>query len=1142
MAANTEEQPWQAFRCRSTNEIIHVPTRKDPTTGNSIVLWRDIQRGFENAKSIRNGASLVLFMTDENLDELIPLRIPCYPGVVLDIIVANPGPVESPTDTASSLTSTLPDPSPQHQRVWSCDTASEVTLLSTESTSDLTQAVETLSISCVDDDETESLVKYSPKATPNAMTSFHEYNQLYNSYFAAIMAGQERQAAGIKHVMDQHFVDLKGEMDKNRTLQDRMLKMQEKMLELQYKSLDRLAVLQNRIQAAITQTYELHEFPIPRLFIVLPKAMGLRDKLGNPFSHQFRLFFMCECGTHTQTENSKSKHEIHLAKHDGYDLDRPTEFFEKYGPYVLALMYAMKVGVAAAGLVVPPLASFKIAEALDSSQSHLEYVQKHISPLVDESITFLEGLRDGDGIAGDPVQNPTSYDKLEVLEGADLRQLESYLRAKDQGRVLGNLYRMVTPEGHVKWVCIDHYRESYRESSKQQLREMVDSYEGLFEEETGKIQVRLRSSTIARGFYDGMSRTRGIQELDIKLDWDVTLDDLRKLTASITTSNIVQVTIDGTTFKGPTRDVMNRGRRFDPLVQVMANGRVQSLTLINFHDFYMRFNSTSLMMAPRLRVLFIDSDLDTIDRTTNMLFVKMLDCCTSLKDLTLTSQHPTHVMDTVMDKINTLPSLASLSIHCERIFIRVNLSAGNIQTLLTTVSRLQSLTGRDRRFLYQGQLTQLSIEYTPRESDQEELVRILQQNQRLCDLKIGCLGAHSYDIIDLIVTTRTKMVQEGPCALTTFELMEETLVPEDIPDAWSKYSGVRASVTFSSDSTEMDMDIKVTLQPFDAASLADLFRSYGWSISLLQTYANTPEHDNRPGRVNSRENIIEMFEEGTRRKGSKLKKLNMHPISFSSREFHCMLEIISRAPNLNEIAAPLAVETLEEQERACLILERLKDSLSGVILMSSSGDELLPLMAATSLSRKHFLRMDGFVLVTPCNRVLPPSAVQWIVSMIAVPSEQAVVPHSPPTSQALAPSESPQSSSWVSAFADLATESTLATSWTWKNLKEIRLEWLLLQPEDWTMVIKAIDFTGLLELSFRASNFGLEQLKTLVAHIEDTTVPPLALETLQVVDTFLSKDVEREKEAELYCQKLLQRAPDIFIPFDRDQLPPEEDY
>ncbi|KAI8359010.1 hypothetical protein B0O80DRAFT_443113, partial [Mortierella sp. GBAus27b] len=75
----------------------------------------------------------------------------------------------------------------------------------------------------------------------------------------------------------------------------------------------------------------------------------------------------------------------------------------------------------------------------------------------------------------------------EALEGADLRKLETFLKNKDGNKVLGNLYRTVTSEGHVKWVCIDHYRENYHEKAVKVFRDTVESMGGSFDENVGSV-------------------------------------------------------------------------------------------------------------------------------------------------------------------------------------------------------------------------------------------------------------------------------------------------------------------------------------------------------------------------------------------------------------------------------------------------------------------------------------------------------------------------------------------------------------------------------------------------------------------------------------------------------------------------------
>ncbi|KAF9922732.1 hypothetical protein BGZ65_009370, partial [Modicella reniformis] len=50
-------------------------------------------------------------------------------------------------------------------------------------------------------------------------------------------------------------------------------------MEKQQQTLNHQVILENHIQAVMTQNYELHEYPIPRLSIVLPKPKRRRDKV-----------------------------------------------------------------------------------------------------------------------------------------------------------------------------------------------------------------------------------------------------------------------------------------------------------------------------------------------------------------------------------------------------------------------------------------------------------------------------------------------------------------------------------------------------------------------------------------------------------------------------------------------------------------------------------------------------------------------------------------------------------------------------------------------------------------------------------------------------------------------------------------------
>ncbi|KAF8928468.1 hypothetical protein BGZ58_009626 [Dissophora ornata] len=199
---------------------------------------------------------------------------------------------------------------------------------------------------------------------------------LYEDFVKSIKNGQREQAGLIRGDFQKCFSALQASMAKNHDLQREMSEMKQLTLQMQQQALDRLAVIQGRIQALLTQTYELHEYPIPRLLIILPSETSTWNS-ASIINNQFRLYFLCKCGEHTQVlsgDNAKIPHHIHLAKHEGYDLQRPKEFFQKYGRYMLTLLEMIKYGVTIAGFTVPALAAVSASGAIDkfkSSQHHL---------------------------------------------------------------------------------------------------------------------------------------------------------------------------------------------------------------------------------------------------------------------------------------------------------------------------------------------------------------------------------------------------------------------------------------------------------------------------------------------------------------------------------------------------------------------------------------------------------------------------------------------------------------------------------------------------------------------------------------------------------------------------------------------------
>ncbi|KAF9082177.1 hypothetical protein BGX23_012732 [Mortierella sp. AD031] len=324
----------------------------------------------------------------------------------------------------------------------------------------------------------------------------------------------------------------------------------------------------------MSQSYELHEYPILRLFIVLTREIrpGQRYWVGDSgtslSSSSSSTFSSSVANTpnqptsttqkqHSDNGRANLKHEVHVARHEGYDLDHPTEFFEKYGVYVLTLLQVFKYGLTIAGVVVPPLAQLGVSDGVDA-------VQKGADNMFNDM-----GVR-GDRTGSDQLSG------LEALEGADLRQLSTILRNKDDARVFwvfGNLYRIVTSEGRVKW-----------------LRNVEELNDGKYDEHTGHASVKLASPITARQLYSVLAQAGFVNELDVALLWETTLQDLRDFKDAIQHPNVVHLKLTGGGSLGPFSGILNQARRSDPFIQLMATGKIRAHSLYDNEGFLERIS------------------------------------------------------------------------------------------------------------------------------------------------------------------------------------------------------------------------------------------------------------------------------------------------------------------------------------------------------------------------------------------------------------------------------------------------------------------------------------------------------------------------------------------------------------------------
>ncbi|KAF8985225.1 hypothetical protein BGZ52_011248 [Haplosporangium bisporale] len=442
---------------------------------------------------------------------------------------------------------------------------------------------------------------------------------------------------------------------------------------------DRLVLVHKKVEAILVQNYELHEYPIPRLFVILPDMESSqwmdRDGVGGGgggggggmatlkkwiprLTDKFRLYFLCECGEHAKADStttmpedasSISHNNTHLANHEGYEISRPSDFMDRYGPYVLGMLQVLRTCLTAAALVSPAVAHLPLMDGLDKVASNVCRSVEDTVKAVEFSICFLETKLATDldsNSTGGPQSSSsfasldsTSFRDLKALEGSDLRRLGSFLRNKDEDKVLGNLYRITTPEGHVKWVCLEHYRASYREASMRAFLQVVEQAHGTFEPQLRKVTLTLPSFTIAQDFFQRLETAPAVNEMDVTLGWGFTGSELKRLVQGVRQSNVRFCSIDLKDEASPASlteiRIPGKGGKYSPLLDMMmaTPSKLQAVRLAGLVSFADRTTRLSKSVVfGTLRSFHYGSAISPLDQAR---MASLLGAMPQLMDLSL---------------------------------------------------------------------------------------------------------------------------------------------------------------------------------------------------------------------------------------------------------------------------------------------------------------------------------------------------------------------------------------------------------------------------------------------------------------------------------------------------------------------------
>ncbi|KAF9361622.1 hypothetical protein BGX26_001122 [Mortierella sp. AD094] len=971
-------------------------------------------------------------------------------------------------------------------------------------------------------------------ANISANSTLRTSAQLFGNFETSIKIGQLDQTETIKGEIWAAFNNVQTEVAKNQELQMQMLEMQQsaaemqqQMMQIQKQTLDRIALLQSRVQAILTQTYELHEYPIPRLFIVLPRETQRRDMIMNPFTNRFRLHFLCECGDHTRQQlptptsppppqlqqqqqypyqrpaysNSNAfqdhqsmsswssgsttsvdssisshdgnvpgmpPHHIHLAKHEGYELDRPSEFLQKYGTRILTLLQMLKYGVTIAGVVIPALVPLKLTEGIDRAHKGLDFAQNSLEPKVDYAIQYLEDLASSfvngisvDTMPGDQrlnrdraMSNPREpVNELEALEGADLRHLSSFLKIKDEGKVLGNLYRIVTNEGHVKWVCLDHYRENYRDSSVKQFRDAVAVNNGTFEETTGKVSVRLSSNSIAKQFYESLERAKFIQELSLVLDWETTLDDLRSLQDTIRKTNVAILKLDFCNTQSPSWDLFSRSRRYDPILQMIADAKLQALYLMRCDGFWNRLTktvataTTSLPSASLLRVLSVQGAIENWKAEQHRM-EELLKHCSRLTDLRLQCWDVDATFELIKNATSGFQNLQNLELSVseasrqEQVTIVIAQPRAEISSVSITTNKRPYT-----QLIHSGHVRKLILynEFSL-SAERATLEKVIQQNQHLHELAIRCSVHELVSVFEFI------------WARAAYSKNLRLVKIQDL-DGHNKIS-----------STDLK-DPKSTLLKLlssEPAGREEILRAFGWALKKIP-----------PGMQFSR-GLLSGLEEATRTKGSVLQSLHINVSALDEESLDLLAKVIQYSqPTLIKLDITVYASQANHRELAITALARFVVRVSSQItrlqlhmyglslfLFGLASAASAVQAASTQLSRTFTVSGHGNAGAATFPVVSRPTLLN-VVTMSNL-QELDIKPEADTYGKMLHCQINPPHAQWL--------QIPLLSP----SLRTIKFGYLDFLKDDWVVVLQSIRFEIVETLIFQGTNFSDGQVRQLL--------------------------------------------------------------
>ncbi|KAG0221773.1 hypothetical protein BGX31_009570 [Mortierella sp. GBA43] len=240
------------------------------------------------------------------------------------------------------------------------------------------------------------------------------------------------------------------------------------------------------------------------------------------------------------------------------------------------------------------------------------------------------------------------------LDSETLNLVGNFVQNGDQGLGLGNLYRTITAQGEVKWICLDHYRNIHQSLLTERLSGVglahVDNH-------LGRVSIQL-SREEAKDFYKGLRKTPTVYALCIAFSVNATEADLQGLCNAIQASNVAVLSLsdpalDSTAVRSHT------SHRLAPLVKLLASGRLQALHTRGSELLYSTLGETS-MTIPKLHELQLG--IEDISQDIGQRFASLVQSFPRLKHLSLDCDDMKMAFELILAHIEGLQFLSTLTL------------------------------------------------------------------------------------------------------------------------------------------------------------------------------------------------------------------------------------------------------------------------------------------------------------------------------------------------------------------------------------------------------------------------------------------------------------------------------------------------